>query len=420
MRRRDLDGIRGIGMIGVLGLHGGRIPGGDFGLVAFFVLSGYLITTLLLRERDKTGRIDGRHFYLRRAARLLPALFLALGGYLALSGRLGESIGDAIGNAAVALFYGMDIKVGYIAHASNPVSWAWSLSVEEQFYLVWPLILGVALWRKRVGVAAALAVVGVIEPIIMRIVTAPHSSYLLLAPNGLNWTYRTYFGVDTRMDALFAGCLLAMALWRWPQLLHRGLAILLGTGGLAVIGMSYAMTNVFTRSTYTVWLPVVTFASVALIYGLLGAPRWIVSRFLAFRPISYIGEISYGIYLWNSTLGLLAGTLIAKEHTFERGTVWLAMTFFCAITSFHLIEQPILRRVSHRITLPPPAEVAELARHPSGTQPVVHGDSGLGSLRPRVGSGPLPTLAPEDFAPVRVTRQPGQRSRPPGDIVGRH
>ena len=60
MRRRDLDGIRGIGMIGVLGLHGGRIPGGDFGLVAFFVLSGYLITTLLLRERDKTGRIDGR------------------------------------------------------------------------------------------------------------------------------------------------------------------------------------------------------------------------------------------------------------------------------------------------------------------------------------------------------------------------
>ncbi|HEX3707231.1 MAG TPA: acyltransferase [Mycobacteriales bacterium] len=351
-RRRDLDGIRGIGMIGVLGLHGGTIPGGDFGLIAFFVLSGYLITTLLLRERDKTGRIDGKQFYVRRAARLLPALLLALGGFIALSGRLGQSMGSAISDAAVAFFYGMDIKIAYVAHASNPVSWAWSLSVEEQFYLVWPLILGVALLRRRVGVAAAIAVVGVVVPTVTRIVTAPHTSYLLLSPNGLHWTYRTYFGVDTRMDALFVGCLLAMALWKWPQLLNRAAAIVLGTAGLAVIGMSYGMTNVFTRSTYTVWFSVVTFASAGLIYGLLGAPRWIVSRFLAWRPISYLGQISYGVYLWNSTLGLLAGTLISRQHQFERGTVWLAMTLFAAVTSFHLVEQPILRRVSHRVTLP--------------------------------------------------------------------
>jgi peptidoglycan/LPS O-acetylase OafA/YrhL len=351
-RRRDLDGIRGIGMIGVLGLHGGTIPGGDFGLIAFFVLSGYLITTLLLRERDKTGRIDGKHFYVRRAARLLPALLLALGGFVALSGRLGQSMGSAIGNALVALFYGMDIKVAYVAHASNPVSWAWSLSVEEQFYLVWPLILGVALWRRRVGVAAAIAVVGVVVPTITRIVTAPHTSYLLLSPNGLNWTYRTYFGVDTRMDALFVGCLLAMALWKWPQLLNRAAAVVLGTAGLTVIGMSYGMTNVFTRSTYTVWFSVVAFASAALIYGLLGAPRWIVSRFLAWRPISYLGQISYGVYLWNSTLGLYVGTLINRHHQFERGTVWLAMTLAVAITSFHLVERPILNRVSQRVTLP--------------------------------------------------------------------
>ena len=357
-RRRDLDGIRGIGMIGVLGLHGGTIPGGDFGLIAFFVLSGYLITTLLLRERDKTGRIDGRQFYVRRAARLLPALLLALGGFIALSGRLGESMGSAIRNAAVAMFYGMDIKIAYVAHASNPVSWAWSLSVEEQFYLVWPLILGVALWRRRVGVAAAIAAVGVVVPTITRIVTAPHTSYLLLSPNGLHWTYRTYFGVDTRMDALFVGCLLAMALWKWPQLLNWAVAIVLGTAGLAVIGMSYGMTDVFTRSTYTVWFSVVAFASAALIYGLLGAPRWIVSRFLAWRPISYIGQISYGIYLWNSTLGLFVGTLISRQHQFERGAVWLSMTFVVAVASFHLIEQPILRRVSHRVTLPAVAEAA--------------------------------------------------------------
>jgi peptidoglycan/LPS O-acetylase OafA/YrhL len=408
-RRRDLDGIRGIGMIGVLGLHGGKIPGGDFGLVAFFVLSGYLITTLLLRERDKTGRIDGRHFYLRRAARLLPALLLALGGFLALSERLGQTIGSAISNAAVALFYGMDIKVAYVAHASNPVSWAWSLSVEEQFYLVWPLILGVALWRNRVGVAAALAAIGVIEPIVMRIVTAPHSSYLLLDPNGLHWSYRTYFGVDTRMDALFTGCLLAMALWKWPQLLNRGLAILLGTAGLAVIGVSYGATDVFTRSTYTVWFPAVTFASAALIYGLLGAPRWIVARFLAWRPISYIGQISYGIYLWNSTLGLLAGTFIAREHGFERGTVWLAMTAFCAVTSFHLIEQPILRRVSHRITLPP---IEEAARPRGATTPeVVELPAQIASPVTAVSPVPrperIPSQSPDDI--VRVRRRVGDR-----------
>ncbi|HWA65681.1 MAG TPA: acyltransferase [Mycobacteriales bacterium] len=357
-RRRDLDGIRGIGMIGVLGLHGGKIPGGDFGLIAFFVLSGYLITTLLLRERDKTGRIDGGHFYLRRAARLLPALVLALGGFIAVSGRLGQSMGSALGNAAVAMFYGMDIKVAYVAHASNPVSWAWSLSVEEQFYLLWPLILGVALWRKRVGVAAAIAGVGVIEPIVYRIATAPKTSYVLLDPNGLRWTYRTYFGVDTRMDALFVGCLLALALWRWPHLLNRAVGIVLGTAGLTILGFAYADTNVFTRSTYTVWFPVTAFASAGLIYGLLGAPRWIVSRLLAWRPISYLGEISYGVYLWNSTLGLLAGTLVSRNHQFERGTLWLAMTAFAAVTSFHLVERPILDRVSRRVTLPPsPAEI---------------------------------------------------------------
>jgi peptidoglycan/LPS O-acetylase OafA/YrhL len=351
-RRRDLDGIRGIGMIGVLGLHGGTIPGGDFGLIAFFVLSGYLITTLLLRERDKTGRIDGAHFYLRRAARLLPALVLALGGFIAVSGRLGQSLSSAMGNAFVALFYGMDIKVAYVEHASNPVSWAWSLSVEEQFYLVWPLILGVALWRNRVGVAAAIAVVGVVEPTIYRIVTAPKTSYVLLDPNGAHWTFRTYFGVDTRMDALFVGCLLAMALWKWPQLLNRAVAIVMGTAGLTVIGFAYADTNVFTRSTYTVWFSVATFASAGLIYGLLGAPRWIVSRFLAWRPISYLGEISYGVYLWNSTLGLFVGTLVSRHHQFERGTLWLAMTLAVAIASFHLVERPILSRVSQRATLP--------------------------------------------------------------------
>ena len=210
---------------------------------------------------------------------------------------------------------------------------------------------------------AAVAVVGVIEPIVMRIVTAPDSSYLLLAPNGLNWSYRTYFGVDTRMDALFAGCLLAMALWKWPQLLNRAIAVVLGTAGLTVIGMSYAMTDVFTRSTYTVWLPVVTFASAGLIYGLLGAPRWIVSRFLAWRPISYIGQISYGIYLWNSTLGLLVGTFISREHGFERGVVWLAMTAFCAVTSFHLIEKPILDRVSRRVTLAEPQAAPAVPIH---------------------------------------------------------
>jgi peptidoglycan/LPS O-acetylase OafA/YrhL len=372
-RRRDLDGIRGIGMIGVLGLHGGKIPGGDFGLIAFFVLSGYLITTLLLREKDKTGRIDGKHFYVRRAARLLPALLLALGGFIAVSGRLGQSMSSAIGNALVALFYGMDIKVAYIEHASNPVSWAWSLSVEEQFYLVWPLILGLALWRNRVGVAAAIAVVGVIEPTIYRILTAPHTSFVLLSPNGLNWTYRTYFGVDTRMDALFVGCLLAMALWRWPHLLHRGLAVLLGTAGLTILGFAYADTNVFTRSTYTVWFSVATFASAALIYGLLGAPRWIVSRFLAWWPISYLGQISYGVYLWNSTLGLYAGTLVSRHHQFERGTLWLAMTLFAAVTSFHLVEKPILNRVTRRATLPPVAETAALAIHHEPVEPAPSG-----------------------------------------------
>ncbi len=343
-RRRDLDGVRAVAIIGVLGFHGGRIPGGDFGVVVFFVLSGYLITTLLLRERDRTGRIDASHFYRRRAARLLPALGLALAGYLALVPTLGHSWSAGLRDVAAAAFYSSDVVIGYFTHHSNPVGWAWSLSIEEQFYAIWPLILGVALWRRRVGVAAELAAIGIAVPVTLRIVSGPHQSFLL-TPGGVHWIYRIYYAPDSRMDALFAGCLLAMALWRWPQLRDRRTGLIAGVAGLTLIGLCYANGDPFSRSTYTTWLPLCDLASVAVLYGLVSAPGNPVSGLLGLPPLAYIGRISYGIYVWNSTLGLLAGHLVPHGHHVERGAIWLAMVFAVSVTSFHLVEQPILSRV---------------------------------------------------------------------------
>jgi peptidoglycan/LPS O-acetylase OafA/YrhL len=347
-RRRDLDGVRAVAIIGVLGIHSAQIPGGDFGVVVFFVLSGYLITTLLLRERDRTGRIDARHFYLRRAARLFPGLAVALAGYLALVPILGSGWAAGFRAVAAAAFYSTDIVIAFVTHRSNQVGWAWSLSIEEQFYAIWPLILGVALWRKRVGVAAEIAAIGVAVPITLRAVSGPHTSFLLLAPNGDRWLTRVYYAPDTRMDALFAGCLLALALWRWPKLADRRAGFIVGLGGLALIGWCYAKGDVFTRSTYTTLMPLCDLGSFALLYGLIATPSGPLSALLGFRPVAYIGRISYGIYIWNSTLGLLAGHIVRHGHHYEREAIWLAMVFAVSITSFHLIEQPILSRVGRR------------------------------------------------------------------------
>ncbi|HWB65371.1 MAG TPA: acyltransferase [Mycobacteriales bacterium] len=343
-RRRDLDGLRGFAMVGVLGFHSAQIQGGDFGIIIFFVLSGYLICTLLLREHDKAGRVSRSRFYIRRAARLLPALVLGLGGYLALSSVLGDSWGYAAGHVWPAFFYCADAVIAFSTHVSGHVGWAWSLSVEEQFYVIWPAILLFALWRKRIGIAVWIAVAGVIAATVERLVLVP-SGPTLLTPTGVITQARIYFAPDTRMDALFVGCLLAILLHRWPKTPSRELSWLLGLAGMGAIAACYAVTDIWATSTYTYWWSICTFGSAAAIYGMVTAPRSPTAILCGIRPVAYLGRISYGVYLWNSTLGLLMGHIVPGASTWQRELLWLTMSIGVAMLSVHLVEQPILRRV---------------------------------------------------------------------------
>lgn len=282
-----LDGIRGIAILGVLGAHTGLLPGGEQGVTVFFVLSGYLITSLLLAEHDRTGRIALRRFYRRRFARLAPAFLTAATATTSLAALpyAPEPLGRVLrGQLAPALGYVANIAAaaGHRLHALGWLTWTWSLSIEEQFYLLWPgmLVLAVATRRRWLY---AFAGAGIGWSVVLRVVWSgdPH---------------RVYFGTDTRMDGLLVGCLLAFAL--------RGgrpsptVARWAGVVGLLAVAAAYLATfPAGFGSWLAVWLPVVDVASVGLIVA--ATQDTVVARLLSARWLAALGVVSYSVYLWH-------------------------------------------------------------------------------------------------------------------------
>jgi peptidoglycan/LPS O-acetylase OafA/YrhL len=324
--RPGLDGLRGFAILLVMADHAGigiASGAGNLGVTIFFVLSGFLITTLLLEERARHGRISLRRFYWRRALRLLPALCLLLAVVAVLmrvAGRTGEIAGDVI----PALFYFMNWAT---VAGNNPglLSHTWSLSIEEQFYLVWPvLLIGIlALGRGRVGWVAGLLVVVIVTSIVLR--------FLLWTGPGAH--YRVYEGTDTRMDALAIGCLLAMAFTRRPVTVPP-----LAMAGLAAaIPVTLWATN--DESLATIGFAITAFAAAGLVAG---AATGNGERVLAWRPLAYLGIISYGLYLWHRPL------MRTFTDSGLGGVPWAVAVMFAlslglAFLSKRFIEDPFLR-----------------------------------------------------------------------------
>lgn len=263
--RPDLDGLRAIAVLGVLASHAtlpNPLPTATVGVTAFFVLSGYLITGLLLKERRQTGGISLRGFYVRRFRRLGPGLAVLL-AFVTVVGVAGGYASSWAGSVLVT--------IGYVANwplvqggGPSPLAHAWSLSIEEQFYIVWPalLVLGGRRW------AIVTAVAGIALAFGLRSVVDGQTSY-----------YSTF----TRIDAIFAGCLLAIAPVRLPR--WAGLA------GLVLLAMAcLPMDN-------TLRLPLSTIGALGVIAG--GVP--------ALGRIAAFGKRAYGIYLWDFPLTLLLG-----------------------------------------------------------------------------------------------------------------
>ena len=325
-----LDGLRGIAIILVMLDHAEirTFPGsGNVGVTLFFVLSGFLITTLLLEERERTGRIDLRAYLMRRGFRLLPALavlVVVVSILMVLMGRATEIGGDVI----PTLLYFMNWEK-VAGEDPGLLSHAWSLGIEGQFYLVWPMaLLGLlALTRRRPLTAAAIVGCVVVAIAVWRLV--------LWAPDSLD---RVYWSTDTRADALLLGCALALLFRR-----HR---VTPGSAAMALAALGLGAVTVFSseESFALLGLTIVTMASGVLVAGAQSGS--VAARVLAWRPLVYVGGISYGLYLFHRPIMRL-GTSLGTDGALLPVAIMVVLSFAAAWLSWKYVESPVLRWSRH-------------------------------------------------------------------------
>jgi peptidoglycan/LPS O-acetylase OafA/YrhL/lysophospholipase L1-like esterase len=364
-----LDGVRALAVAAVLLYHGevSWARGGYLGVDAFFVLSGFLITSLLLAEWRDEGRITLSAFWARRARRLLPALFLVLGAValygalIAAPTELERLRHDGLSALAYIANWGQVFShQSYFQSfaAPSPLRHTWSLAIEEQFYLVWPLlVVGVLRWRRG-SVRSLTAVTGGL--------LACSAVWMIALYEPGTDPSRVYYGTDTRAQSLLMGALFALLLARRSRPIGRAATNALHGVALAAAGtLGWIWVHTSERAdwlyrggfTLCAVLVAIVVASVTRAeHGPLGA-------LLSLRPLRWVGEVSYGLYLWHWPLYVL----ISPERTGLDGaalfTARIAATLAAATASFYLVERPIRRGAltGLRLRLVTPATAGALA-----------------------------------------------------------
>jgi peptidoglycan/LPS O-acetylase OafA/YrhL len=354
-----LDGLRTAGMIFVLVYHIAKtahlplLPGGFVGIDLFFVLSGFLITSLLLREHADTGRIRLREFYVRRVWRLYPALVLVCAvTAVAFVFPSPFDLEPATPlESLVALTYGMSWWAGLeLPGGPYLLGLTWSLSVEEHFYALWPLALLALLgrgWRTGAVVVAA-------------VLANAYTAVLYYAGADIN---RLYYMPDTRIAQILTGCALATLMHR-PHTLERVRA---ATGavpaGVVVAGIAILL---LFGSRYQGWywgggMQVVGVGAAVLVGHLVLHERSLLSRTLGWRPVAVVGTWTYGIYLWHLPLIRLAQPVLGETLLVAVAAVLASVPI--AAASYYFVEQPLLKRYSlrqaQRRAVPRPAADAQ-------------------------------------------------------------
>ncbi|APR81294.1 acyltransferase family protein [Minicystis rosea] len=338
-----LDGLRGAAVLGVMLFHDGRLRGGYLGVDLFFVLSGFLITSLIVAEHAATGSVDLAAFWARRARRLLPALFALLpavalyAATIADPSELPRIRSDGLATIAYAANWHTILAArSYwdLFRAPSLLAHTWSLAIEEQFYAVWPLSAALVLRRARDGRRTLLAV-----SVVLAIASAAALAWLFVPGH----SERAYQGTDTRGAALLLGAALS-CLWPPARALgDRAVRALDVAGVLAAIGLGLAWARLDGEDArlYRGGLTLTEVAVLALIACARAGDRSLVARALAARPLVGVGLVSYGVYLWHwpifvalspARTGLGAGALTLARF---------AATFAIAIASYRLLEQPI-------------------------------------------------------------------------------
>jgi peptidoglycan/LPS O-acetylase OafA/YrhL len=343
-----LDGLRAVAVAAVLLYHGGvhGVPGGFLGVDVFFVLSGFLITSLLLAGRRPDGTIDLRGFWLRRARRLLPAAILVIAVCLVVvaafyPAEAARTRGDALASLLyVNNWHQVLADRSYFAGFGRPplLQHLWSLSVEEQFYLLWPLALGLGLSRiGRPWTMRATGVAALLSALAMALLFVPGHD-----------ASRVYYGTDTHASGLLIGALLAFA---WPlgplrTTPRRGAVAVLDAA--AVVALAALIGAMATWHDYDT--PV--FRGGFLVAGLVTAvlvaavvhPASRVAPLLGIAPARWIGQRSYGIYLWHwPVMALTRPGLDLAWSRWLLVPLQIAAAVGLAAASYRWVEQPIRR-----------------------------------------------------------------------------
>jgi len=373
-RLGGLDGVRGLALAAVMGFHAfpDLVPGGFFGVEAFFVLSGFLLARVLLAEHDRTGSIDIGSFALRRVRRIVPALCVLLAALVVVGPLLASAdahrlIGDvAWGAAGLTNWHLVLDGTSYFSQLGRPplVRHLWSVAVEVQFYIFCPfLVLGVA--RCRRWLAAAGLAVGV----------AASAALLGLLAGGADVS-RAYYGTDTRIGALLTGVLLAVLVgarpgpirgddqpWvrrrhRVPRRLGARQADVLAAMGVVALVLLFWRAQEAQRGLYPFGFLAAQAATSALIVGAVCGSA--VGRVLGALPLRWLGQRSYGVYLWHWPLvALLRPGIDIGWDPAVAGLVGIAGALVLGHLSFVLVERPLLG--SHRPHLSLPAVARPVA-----------------------------------------------------------
>lgn len=334
----SLDGLRTVAIGIVLCAHGG-VPyfrSGGVGVDLFFVLSGFLITTILITEQARTGTISFRNFYARRFLRLAPALFLTCGFVgVAMTWAEGRFPGTEI---ALSLSYTANWAIAFYNYHLTWLNHCWSLSIEEQFYLIWPLaILGLERAVRNPATKIRLLVIGAAAIAIYRATRV-----------GVYTDERINFGLDTRMDTLMTGAALAYFVHNLPgRRLSDRLSKVLGRMAAPVgfVGVLAVIHIVTWYSPWMGWIGYVLVAGAAMlvIADLVIGRHSLLAKPLAWGPMVWIGRISYGLYLYHLPVYYLVEKIMPDQPLGVRLSVKVMVSLSLAAASFYLVEKKFLR-----------------------------------------------------------------------------
>ncbi len=369
-----LDGMRALAVVAVMVYHANSdwLSGGFLGVEVFFVISGYLITLLLMAERDRTGRISLTGFWMRRARRLLPALFVMLFLLLTYTAffrpdTLGKIRGDILGGLGyISNWYQIWVGQGYSATGDfAPLRHLWSLAVEEQFYLIWPIVMMLILRKagtRRIAVTARwLAMAAITVTVFTALMyhsgrvaecDVTPDAYWKIAGRCISKGDGLYLSTITRSSGLLVGSAFAMvwrpvAIMRGP-LRHKARALdAVAVVGLMLLAFLNWKIHFLTTNGVDPWLFrggfLLTGIATVLVIAGVTHPRTIVGRALSTKPVNWVGTRSYGMYLYHWPIYQIIRRVAGNGLKLSEFVIAMVVTALITELSYRFIETPIRR-----------------------------------------------------------------------------